>query len=214
MEPVRDEIADFPKQPGCSNMCGAYALAYWDAMLPFTVPPKKEIVNKAEEYYGKIQFTTEDFIPGESCDEGRLRQYPEQCRDDVRTIMGIVVERCLGEAGNSYCNPQKMMGQIGECSFYLGCDPMIWAVYVKLKTINEKIETVGFPPESTSDMLEIVKTEDGGGLHYLYTFMEGGVRRAIDPARGFNGERKKILPREKVIAAGHYQVTNAAIVIG
>ncbi len=213
MEPVVNDELDFPAQPPGSNMCGAYALAYWSAMsqLPMSAA---DIEAMAKDYYGEICFTEDDFLPPGFCNEDRLRQYSSD-KAYVKTIMDQVASICLANGG--YCNPKKMMGrimEIGNCSFYLGSNPMIWAVYVKLQEIEpeigSKIKVGAFVPKESRDMLEVVRS--GNGLHYLYTFMEGGIRRAIDPADGFQGVRKGVPDRKTVIK--RYQETGAAIVIG
>ncbi len=76
--------------------------------------------------------------------------------------------------------------------------------------IGSKIKVGAFDLKESRDMLEVVRL--GNGLHYLYTFMEGGIRRAIDPADGFQGVRKGAPDRKTVIK--RYQERGAAIIIG
>ncbi len=216
MEPVVNDELDFPAQPPESNMCGAYALAYWSAMsqLPMSAA---DIEAMAKDYYGKICFKEDDFLHPGFCNEDRLKKYSSN-KAYVKTIMDQVASICLANGG--YCNPKKMMERImgrimknADCSFYLGSDPMIWAVYVKLKEIEPEIASriYGNPFDPGQEMLEVVGS--GNGLHYLYTFMEGGIRRAIDPADGFHGEKKGVPDRRTVIAKYGYRETGAAIVI-
>lgn len=220
MEPIGNEDFSFPPQPSGSNTCGAYAMAYWWGRHQSSPKTAQEIETKAWEYYREIQFKNEDFIAAPDYDEGRLQScVPDQ--NSVLRCLGYVIPCCVSGRGGGYCNPQKMMKQIMQnmqkvtCEFYLGCDPLIWAIYVKLKSIApdiaRHIRPMPYDENEQRDMLEVVSVKGGVGLHYLYVFSEDGVRKAIDPVEGLK-QGQKAERRDTVME--RYNKTQAAIVIG
>ncbi len=215
MEPIGNFI--FPPQPGRSNMCGAYALAYWWSRQQSPPKTDREIEAQAKEYYNAVQFKKTDFIADPGYDAARL-QSCTSARSSVCNYIGHVIPYCASREGNGYCNPQAMMTQImltHGCEFYLGCDPLIWAIYVKLQSIDpaikDYIHPTAYAESEQGDMLEVVSVKGGVGLHYLYVFSEDGVRKAIDPAEGLE-QGKEAMKRDIVMRK--YNKTQAAIVIG
>ena len=175
----------YQEQPSGSNLCGAYAIAYWLKEKNFECD---DVVQTAEGLYEEFRFKEEDFISGEIC------EFVMGYCNPARIMMWMLSKKNI------------------ICNFYLGNDKKIDELYqglvisddIKKHVLREPFSTEKFSNEQAG--LEIVKNK-GGGLHYLYVYRESKMEKAIDPGDGC------LYDRDELVGIRYY-VTGAGIIIG